>query len=377
MLPACLRPNCERGPVPPPASVACGGAAPYHGPVTPPTDLVLLPLSGPWHLHHPRWNVVTVQEALAALSPTAVLSSALPPGYDREPDWQAVDELALPWTVAPWARAAGTPLAGLAQVVEAGAEDEFRRYLGAYPSARQVMAELDRGLAPLRELLPQALDLPRLLAEVVPLLEADWRARAATFGEGPGTGWRQARAQGVVQAWQEAVAGGGAPGTHALLVELELWPALTQALDEAGAGWAVVEAPPPSPASRRRSLLDLAWRDEVPDVMGLLEQLRQTPSAEALFLEAQLLLAHGEAAGALAVMERAALQDFSRPYLLPGMLLARLGQLRDLAGQRSKAMQAYRGALALSWAPAEAREAASAGLAAPFRLPDPAATGEP
>lgn len=352
-------------------------AAPYHGPVTPDTRLVLLPLSGPWHLHHPRWNVVSVQEALAALSPDVVLSSALPPDYDQTPGWQEVAEPALPWTVVPWARARGTPLVGLDGQQEAGAASEFHRYLAAYPAARQVLAELDRGLEPLRELLPQALDLPRLLGEIVPLLEADWRARATAFGEGPGTDWRQARARGVVAALQRRAKAGGEPagaqaaGTDALLVELDLWPAMTAALDEAGIDWAPVEAPPPSPASRRRSLLDLAWRDQVPDVAGLLEQLREARTAEALFLEAQLLLTHAEPAAALAVMEAAANQDFSQPYLLPGMLLARLGQLRDLAGQRSKALQAYRGALALSWAPAEAIEAANAGMEQPFRLSGP------
>ena len=69
--------------------------------------------------------------------------------------------------------------------------------------------------------------------------------------------------------------------------------------------------------------------------------------------------------------------DFREPYLLPGLLLARLGQLRDLAGRRDRALQAYRGVLALAWAPHEARAAARAGLEAPFAAADveaPAAT---
>ena len=90
---------------------------------------------------------------------------------------------------------------------------------------------------------------------------------------------------------------------------------------------------------------------------------------EARFLEAQLLLAHDHAAEALEVLEAAAAGDFREPYLLPGLLLARLGQLRDLAGKRDRALQAYRGALALAWLPAEAREAAEAGMRAPFARP--------
>jgi hypothetical protein len=125
-------------------------------------------------------------------------------------------------------------------------------------------------------------------------------------------------------------------------------------------------ATPPSPAARRRALLDVAWQGEAPDVAGLLAQLREGPEAEARFLEAQLLLAHDHPAEALDVLEQASHGDFREPYLLPGLLLARLGQLRDLAGRRDRALQAYRGALALGWAPAEARAVARAGLEAPF-----------
>jgi len=121
--------------------------------------------------------------------------------------------------------------------------------------------------------------------------------------------------------------------------------------------------------ARTRSLLDVAWRGEAADVAGLLGQLGELDLAEARFLQAQLLLAHDHAAEALEVLEKAANGDFREPYLLPGLLLARLGQLRDLAGKRDRALQAYRGALALDWAPADARVAAEAGLRAPFALP--------
>ena len=45
-----------------------------------------------------------------------------------------------------------------------------------------------------------------------------------------------------------------------------------------------------------------------------------------------------------------------------------MGQLLDLAGERERALRAYRGVLALSWAPEEARAVALAGLKTPFRL---------
>jgi hypothetical protein len=72
------------------------------------------------------------------------------------------------------------------------------------------------------------------------------------------------------------------------------------------------------------------------------------------------------ASEALETLEGAVGGDFSAPYFLPGYLLARLGQLRDLAGEREGAVRAYRGVLALDWVPTEAREAAQAGLETPF-----------
>jgi hypothetical protein len=151
-------------------------------------------------------------------------------------------------------------------------------------------------------------------------------------------------------------------------VEADLWPALAEALDEAGIAWSPAASPPVSDDARLRSLLDVAWRGEAADVAGLLGRLRELDLAEARFLEAQLLLAHDHAAEALEVLEAAAAGDFREPYLLPGLLLARLGQLRDLAGKRDRALQAYRGALALGWVPVEARAAAEAGMRAPFAL---------
>jgi len=71
---------------------------------------------------------------------------------------------------------------------------------------------------------------------------------------------------------------------------------------------------------------------------------------------------------ALALMEEVFRMDFQHPGYLPGYVLARMGQLLDLAGERERALRAYRGVLALSWAPEEARAVALAGLKTPFRL---------
>lgn len=341
----------------------------------PAESLTLIPLMGPWHLRHPRWNVVTVRNALDALAPAPVLvwTTALPPDYARDPGWRDTDELALPWTVAPWAARRGTALRGIAAP---GAEDapDFERYLAAYPQARAPLDASRNALRPLHDVLPLALDLPRILAEVVPPLADDLQVRLAAFGDGPGTGWRMRRARAAAERIAADLRDAGSPRC-AVLVEVDLWPALTQELDAAGLAWSPPDPPPVTADARTRSLLDVAWRGEAADVAGLLGQLGELDLAEARFLQAQLLLTHDHAAEALDVLEGAANGDFREPYLLPGLLLARLGQLRDLAGRRDRALQAYRGALALEWAPADARAAAEAGLRAPFALPAGGETG--
>lgn len=345
-------------------------ASPYDACVTAP--LTLLPLTGPWHLRHPRWNVVAVREALAALDPDVIATTALAPGYADDPRWRDTDEVALPWTVVPWAERRGTPLAGVGDPPPmADAEASLERYLAGFPAAREALAEARAALAPLHERLPRPLDLDGLARDVLPLLADDLRRRLEAFDDGPATAWRGVRAAAAVD---RALGLGGA--RPALLIELDLWPAVAAALDVRGRPWRMVAAPHVSEAARRRALLDVAWHDAAPDVAGLLAQLRAGDEAEARFLEAQLLLAHDHPAEALDVLERAAQGDFREPYLLPGLLLARLGQLRDLAGRRERAVQAYRGVLALTWAPPAAREAASAGLNAPFAL-DAAATPDP
>jgi hypothetical protein len=324
--------------------------------------LTLLPLMAAWHLHHPRWNVVTLRDALERLEPDAVWTTALAPGYADEPNWRDTDEVALPWTVAAWAARRGTPLTGVGDPAGTDAAD-FERYLDDFPKARAPLDAARAELRPLLTLLPRALDLPTILRDVVPPLAADLRVRLDAFGDGPGTAWREARARAALA----RVAASGAR-SGALLVEIDLWPAMTAQLDDTGSAWTVVEPPPVSEQARRRSLLDVAWRGEAADVAGLLGQLRELDVAEARYLEAHLLLTHDHPAEALDVLESASQGDFSEPYLLPGMLLARLGQLRDLAGRRDRALQAYRGALALTWAPAVARAAALEGLERPFGI---------
>jgi tetratricopeptide (TPR) repeat protein len=108
---------------------------------------------------------------------------------------------------------------------------------------------------------------------------------------------------------------------------------------------------------------------DVPEVGNLLAQLRQLQWPEARYHEANLLLANGHLVEALEILEKASQGNFTEPYYLPGYLLARLGQLYDLKGERKAALRCYKGVRALSYAPLEALAEATKGLERPFELP--------
>ena len=242
------------------------------------------------------------------------------------------------------------------------AEPDFRRYTGLYPQTRELLTGLDTLLRPLDDLLPQPLSLRRIWEEVVPTLAAYQREREAAFGDGPGTDWWRERSE-VLAARICAL-----PETRVtVLASAEQLPFLLEALH--GSSERSVLTPHDAPTTERtreRALLDIAFRGDAADPGRLIAQLRELDGAEARFHEANLLLAHGHLAEALALLEGAANGDFSAPYYLPGYLLTRLGQVRDLTGDRRGAERAYRGVLALSWVPQDAKEAAQAGLAGPF-----------
>ncbi|MGC8905746.1 MAG: hypothetical protein ACP5OL_11670, partial [Thermus sp.] len=150
----------------------------------------------------------------------------------------------------------------------------------------------------------------------------------------------------------------------AAVADLLDYPFLAEAFPEA-----LPQGHEPGEAERERALLDRAWQLREEDDWGkLLEGLFAIGSPEALYLAAQVYLAAGEWREALGLMEEVVRTDFQHPEYLPGYVLARFGQLLDLAGERERALRAYRGVLALSWAPEEARAIAQAGLRSPFRL---------
>ena len=323
--------------------------------------LTLLPLLGALHLRYPSYNAVSVLELTAASTPEALATTALAPDSLSTPAWQDTPEIALPMTLIPWAERCGLAVYGLAEpTADANAEADFRRYLARFPAGQAWLREVDAALDDIRATLSTALTLARITAELFPRLAAYHHLRERLFEDGPGTGWLRARVAAMAQRLLTL--------PHQCVTVLVCLDHLTL-LQEALTGRAELAAPPEitaSDAARERSLLDFAFLGEAADPVSLMAQLREVSSPEARYHQANLLLAHGHAAEALKLLEAASRGDFSRPYFLPGYLLARLGQLYDLAGQRDKAIKAYRAVRALAWAPAEAIEAAQEGLQSPF-----------
>ncbi|MFA5594209.1 MAG: hypothetical protein WDA15_02880 [Trueperaceae bacterium] len=336
--------------------------------------VTLIPLVGPFHTRFPLYNVVHVRELLQSLAPDVVALATLPPGALATPAWRATSEIALPHTAVPWAERRAVPLAEVGSVAglpgepgEAGDEEAFVRYLNEFEDGRAHLRQVRSALAPVEELLSRVLDLGRVVSELVPALANYDEVRRATFGEGPGTGWRQARAErtaervlalngphvAVLAGVDDLAAVRAALTPHADVVV----PARQPELSEAAAREA-----------RERSLLDVAMRGDVEDPAGLLGQLRTLGTPEAGYHEANILLAHGHAAEALEKLVSVTSGDFQEPYYLPGFVLARLGELQDLTGDRQAALRAYRGVLALDYAPPEAVETAQAGLERPFSV---------
>ena len=323
--------------------------------------LLLLPLMGPFHLRYPQYNAVSVRDAVAAFEPEAVVTTAVKPESFDDPRWQDTPETPLPHTVVPWAKRQDVPVYPVFEPTpDPNALNDFRRYAGQYPQLRGRLQQADALLRPLQVLLEEGLTLPRILEEVVPILREQQTFLEAVFEEGPATDWLRTRAttmaERVLALPHERVA---------VLASIDHLPFLQEAL----AGKAeLVEATSPqaTPESRERSLLDFAFRVDVPEPGNVLAQLRDLDSAEARYHEANLLTANAHVAEALEVLEGASRGDFSEPYYLPGYLLARLGQLYDLAGNRDAALRSYRGVRALEYAPQEAVQVAAAGLEEPF-----------
>jgi hypothetical protein len=324
---------------------------------------------GPLHARLPAYNAQTVVELLRFLGAARVVLAGLSPSQFAGGGWRdlenpvlfALDAERFPLEAAgpdwDWAEA------------EAG---QFREFLGAYPQGRARLREAEELESGLRGALGRPLDAeaahgPELLGAV----RAYHRGIAGLLEEGPGTAHRVLRLEAVGR----ALAGLDLEGA-AVLVPLDDLPDL---LDLPGAERPGLAGFSPGEASRARALVDRAYQLEEGDdldalVRGLLALEGRPGSAlgrlalEARFAAAGVYLAVGDLESARGLMEEVAHGHLDKPAYLPGFALARLGQVRDLVGERDPAVRAYRAALGLSWLPAEARRVAEAGLEAPFSL---------
>ncbi len=323
--------------------------------------LTLVPLMGPFHLRFPLYNAVSVKDIVRDVQPDVVATTVLEPDTFSTLDWQDTPEIPLPLSVVPWARRNGKEVYGVLEPSpDPSAEADFQRYLSQYEKTRGTVAQLGALLRPLNALLQEGLTLKRIRQEVVPIIREQAEVKEEAFGDGPGTDWLRERIQ-VMAARILAL-----PHERvAALASIDHVPFLEDALRDK-AELVLPSESEPTEEVRTRSLLDFAFRGDVPEPGNVIAQLRSSDLAEARFHEANLLLANGHTVEALDLLEAASRGDFSEPYYLPGYLLSRLGQLRDLAGERDGALRAYKGVRALAWAPHEAIRAAEAGLAAPF-----------
>lgn len=349
--------------------------------------IALFPIAGPFHTRWPRYNVVHVRESVRSFAPHVVALTPLHPGELSRPGWQDTSELPLPHTVVPWAMSQGLPVVEVGLAPDdpqdpglGGAAEDLRRYLELYEDGQARLRRVEAGLTPVRQLLSQPLDQGRVVDELVPAIEHHQALETEELGAGPGDEWREARAAVIASrslaALRSAAAGASGSDTLrlAIVAEVDRVPALRRALTgpaaaASGVSVEIVQAPSAGAGEegRVRALLDAAMSG-IGEPESLLRSLAALEEPEARYHEANLLLEHGHPAEALERLEQLVGGDFQEPYYLPGFALARLGQLRDLAARREGAMRSYRGVMALSYAPRAAREAAAAGLSAPFTL---------
>ena len=333
----------------------------------------MIPTLGPFHILHPGYNAVTLLELVKAHQPSQILLASYSPDELTRGQWRDNNELSF-FHVLPWAQSTGVPVAALDELSHLKSEaDKFREVLGQYPKGQQALAQAADYEAILGAILTTP-ETPEDFASEATLeaLNTYLNGYINLFGEGPATGFRKQRLEGVasrVEARPELSRRSQASRAESLVILvdlldyrllLELLPPATRYLPPAHSF---------SEAERQRSLLDRAWRLEESDDWGaLLHQLQEVEGPEAMYCAAQIYLAAGQAEDAFNLLEQLVHTDFQYPEYLPGYALARYGQLADVMGQRDKALRAYAAVLALSWVPQEAKEIALAGHKTPFRL---------
>ncbi|SMB94278.1 hypothetical protein [Deinococcus hopiensis] len=316
--------------------------------------MTLMPDLGDLLRLQPQFNAGTVVEALRFLGTSEVTWASSP-----DADHPLRDAL-------PAARITVREL-NLPDLNADADHEQFVSFLGQYPQGRERLRAAAGAERTFTQVLTAPLTLPRALsAEVLEAARTYHEAVRTALDEGPGTRWRERRLGALASVLKQT--------EGVVLVPLDDLPDLLIHLP--AARLPDLSGFQPGETSRLRALADRAWQlREEDDPGALVDALdreagdRVTPKAELDAAEAGVYLAVGNLEGARALLERAAhaLTD-DMPRSLPGLVLARLGQVRDALGERELALRTYRAVLALSYAPAVTRETAEAGLQEPFGI---------
>lgn len=336
--------------------------------------MLLLADLGALHALHPAYNARTALELADHLGATRFVLAGVSRGSWASGAWRDLDDPVL--FALDEDRAPAEPL-GPDWAWADAERQQLLEFLGQFARGKDRLRDAERLEAPLREALGRPLDAagahgPQLLAAV-----GDYHAGVtAALEEGPGTAHRARRLAEVARALAATDLEGAA-----VLAPLDDLPALLELPGARVPGAAELASFRPGEASRARALVDRAYRLEPEDDLEALARgllaLDGPPGSplgrlalEARFAASGLYLAVGDLESARDLLEAVAGGQFDRPAYLPGFVLARLGQVRDLQGERERAVRAYTSALGLTWLPAEARRVAASGLAAPFSTSD-------
>ncbi len=244
--------------------------------------------------------------------------------------------------------------------------NKMLEFLKQFPQGQQRLRQLGQAERDLKTVLELPLDVQVVYGYLLETVAAHHKHITELLEEGPGTAHRLQRLEQIVAKLEpDAV----------LLASLDDVPTLL----ELGLELPDLTGFAPSEASRFRAIIDRAYRLEDNDDLDALVHLLLALDApadtalarmalEARFAASGLYLAVGDWESARDLLEAVAMGQFERPSYLPGFVLARLGQCRDLMLERERAMRAYTAALALAYCPSEARAVASLGLLEPFSL---------
>jgi hypothetical protein len=332
---------------------------------------VLIADLGALHARYPTYNAQTVLEILRHNGASKVILPSVTPEVWTSGKWRdlehpvlfaldddriSVQAIATDWT---WAELE---------------QDKMLEFLKMYPQGLERLRELRRAELDLKDMLSKPLDAFSIhgLIPELPVLEsvkAFHDKSAAVLEEGPGTAHRKRRLEELALKLEAF------KNDALVLTPLDDLPELL----EMGFKTVNLDGFKPGEASRFRAVVDRAYslheNDDLDTLVHSLLELDGAPDSalgrialEARFAASGVYLAVGDLESARDLLEAVAMGQFERPAYLPGFVLSRLGQVRDLMAERQHAIRAYTAALALQWLPTEARNVAQSGLETPFSL---------